>query len=368
MIVPQVQGALAKLVQQNRAITLDKVIQQQKARLHMQVQAAALEKSLDGDIADMADHFSIDEPLARQFDAVMQSRGATFEADFMTVWGHLEKSEDPSDTLLLCIRELAEGTFITKSKRHSDIVNLCKDYRLDHMAERNLIEAMSIREREEDSNIGRDLEKLEEHLAHSSQPSKLISMKLKELRAGCNIGAVWHCCGDSKKKPRDRVKEVPLDGGIGIEGVRGQGAKHGTYKSYTDHELEQRDQELSRKSVSSNSGSGKMMTEEQALRFQHNMRQEAKSRSRHRERRDERDRSRSRGGGQSRGGRGGQDRHERREEQDRQERRDDRYRRDERDERDDRHGGSSREPRHPPRSRSRGNGAETGRRERHRRG
>lgn len=305
---------LDQLRERARAATLDAAVAQTKARLRLQVQAASLERPLDPDIADLTDHFHIDETLARSLDSVMQSRQKTFEADFMAVWEALDKAKDPAECLQKVIKDLADGSFVVKSTRHQEMVKLCADYKLDHMATRNLIEAMSIREREPGSNIRRDLEQIEVHLAHSNAPSKLISMKLKEIRGGCNIGAVWHCCGDSKKKPRERAKEPPLDGGIGIEGVRGHGSRNGTYKSYTDHELEQRDRELDRKSGSSGSSSGVMMTEEQALRFQHSMRREERSRSdsrrshaRHRQerrsrsRREERQqRSRSRGG-QARG-------------------------------------------------------------------
>merc|ERR1712151_1100024 len=99
---------------------------------------------------------------------------------------------------------------------------------------------------------------------HSSAPSKLISMKLKEMRSGCNLGAVWHCCGDSKRKVREReIKETTVDNGPGIEGVYkgsfkpGQGSQRVPQRSYTDHELQQR-------FGKSASGSSGLMNEEQA--------------------------------------------------------------------------------------------------------
>lgn len=293
---------------QARAASLGAALQQQQARVQIQAasQAQALERPLDPDIADLADHFHLDETLARSLEAALESRGETYESDFLAVWEALEKAHEPAEALVGLIRRLIDGTFIVKSKKHNDIVKLCETYKLDNMATNNLIAAMAIRERDPDNDIDRDLDHLEVHLAHSNAPSKLISMKLKEIRAGCNIGAVWHCCGDSKKKPREKPKEAPVDGGIGIEGVRGRASGKGTYKAYTDHELEQRDYELNRKFGGSGS-SATMMTEAQALNFQHTMRRERRpkrspSRRNYSSRREDRSyRSRSRGGGHGRG-------------------------------------------------------------------
>lgn len=338
---------------QVRVATLGAAVAQQTARLQQQVRASSLERKMDPDIADLADHFCIDEQLARSLDAAMHSRTDTFEQDFLTVWEHLEKAKEPADLLVNLIRDLVNGTFVAKSRKHKDIVNLCEAYKLDHMATRNLIEAMGIRERAGE-NIGRDLEHLEVHLAHSNAPSKLISMKLKEIRGGCSIGAVWHCCGTpgksksgkgKEKGGRQREESPPLDGGIGIEGVRGQGSKKANYlKSYSDHDLEQRDDELNRKFGKSAGGSSRqpqMMSEKEALSFQHNMRndtirREEKEKRRRDDSREKKRRDDSRS--PSRQARPAKRRDDRRGERD--------DRRDERDERDE---GQYRE-----RSRSRG--------------
>lgn len=305
LVGEQARAAARLQVVQLQAAQLEAAVAQQRAQLQVdqfrrQAQAANDQPRLDPDIADLADHFNLDESLARALDTVMQNRAETFEADLLTLWDILERAENPAGTLTESIGQLASGTFVAKSKTHDDVVNFCKKYELDHTATKNLIEALAVRERDHEANIRKDLERLAVHMEHSSAPSKLISMKLKEIRGGCNIGAVWHCCGDSRKRGRDKLKEPPPDGGPGLEGVhgpdRGFRQRQGTYKSYTDRELVQR-------FGSSSDRTEGLMTEEQAMNFQRTMRLEdaaarhdqSRSRSkRSRGRRRRRSRSRSR--------------------------------------------------------------------------
>jgi len=320
LVGEQARAAARLQAVQVQAAQLEAAVAQQRAQLQVdqfrrQANAASQQPRLDPDIADLADHFSLDESIARALDAVMQNRGETFEVDMLTLWDMLERSDNPSATLTEKIGELASGTFVAKSKTHDDVVSFCRRYELDHTATKNLIEALAVRERDHEANIKKDLERLAVHMEHSSAPSKLISMKLKEIRGGCNIGAVWHCCGDSRKRGREKVKEPPPDGGPGLEGVhgpdRGFRQRQGAYKSYTDRELVQR----FGAGVHDRLESGGLMTEAQAMNFQRHMRQEeaalqSRSQSRSRSRRSRgrrgrrsggRSRSRSRSGGRRRG-------------------------------------------------------------------
>mmetsp|Transcript_48052 Transcript_48052/g.134164 ORF Transcript_48052/g.134164 Transcript_48052/m.134164 type:complete len:321 (-) Transcript_48052:122-1084(-) len=297
----QAQAAAQVHTAQLQAAVAAQRAQLQAAQFQQQAQAAS-KKPLDPDIADLADHFNIEESLARWLDNVMQNRMETFEADIMTLWELLETVPNPAATLLDKIEELANGTFVTKTKTHKDIVKFCRKYELDHMATKNLIEALAVRERDHDCDTQRDMDKLAVHLEHSSAPSKLISMKLKELRGGCNIGAIWHCCGDSRKR-REKVSDVPPEKSPGIEGVRDKCStrRQGVYKSYTDHDLVQRF------TASSSGNAAGLMTEEQAKNLQKKMRddeasarQRRSSRSRSRRSRSRRRRSRSRSARRSR--------------------------------------------------------------------
>lgn len=262
---------------------LKTVLAAQQSKLQGQTQALNHQAPLDPDIADLVDNFHISDQLARQLNKVMAGRADTFENDVLTLWDVLEQADNPNEALTEKLDELARGNFVARSKHHDDMVKLCEKYKLDETASRCLIDAMYVREREPDANIRKDLEQLAVHLEHSFAPSKLISMKLKEIRGGCNIGAVWHCCGDRKRKQPERTRSPPMDGGIGIEGVRDcRPRRQATmYKSYTDHDLEQRDHEIDKRVGGGRADKSQgLMTEEQALNFQRSMRRERASPSR----------------------------------------------------------------------------------------
>merc|ERR1711920_520466 len=105
------------------------------------------------------------------------------------------------------------------------------------------------------SNIDQDLKILGVHLENSNAPSKLVSMKLKDIRAGYKLGNCVYA----------REKEIAVsaeDGGPSVDGARNSRQKAG----YSDRELTHRFGAVSTQD-------GVMMTEEQALNFQRSMRQ-----------------------------------------------------------------------------------------------
>merc|ERR1719245_1852526 len=212
-VTKQAQGAAQNQVAQLAQALATQRQQLQVVQFQRQAEAAAALGTLDPDVADLVDHFNIEEVLSRRLNNALKNRADTFEDDVLTLWDTLERSKNPTVTLSDEIDKLTNGTFVTQSKTHNKVVEFCEKYELDHMATRNLIEALAVRERDHETSVKRDLDKLAVHMEHSNAPSKLISMKLKEIRAGCNIGAVWHCCGDSRKRCREKVKEPPPDGG-----------------------------------------------------------------------------------------------------------------------------------------------------------
>merc|ERR1711920_109694 len=116
------------------------------------------------------------------------------------------------------------------AKCHDAVKAFCKLYRLDQGATDKLIDSMSVRERKFGSNIEQDLKILGVHLENSNAPSKLVSMKLKDIRAGYKLGNCVYA----------REKEIAIaqkDGGPSLDGVRGSRPQKA---NYTDAELSHR--------------------------------------------------------------------------------------------------------------------------------
>ncbi|CAK0869995.1 unnamed protein product, partial [Prorocentrum cordatum] len=171
-----------------------------------------------------------------------------------------------------------------------------------------------VRERIHGVDVQADLNVLETHLGHSSAPSKLISMKLKDMFDGCEIGGTWPCCAHRPRKKKkgaadsdetsstSRARRIKAAGSKkdrragrdegGAGGITGRrqhrpGGKEilekNTYGSFTDVELDRRF------GAQAGGDSGKnLMTEEEAMRFQESLRGSKAGRSR--------SRGRSRGG------------------------------------------------------------------------
>merc|ERR1719476_829218 len=116
-------------------------------------------------------------------------------------------------------------------------------HRLDKGAATKLEEAMSMREAM-GKDVDKDLFLLDEHLAASNAPSKLVSMKLDALRKGFNIG---HCIYSREPMPGNQ--------GPGVDGVFNK--RDGRPLGYTDADLDRRFAESERMSGTG----GKLMDE-----------------------------------------------------------------------------------------------------------
>lgn len=164
--------------------------------------------ALDPDIAELADHFSISDRQAWLLHEVMQNRKETFAEDLDAVWNALEKGEDePVVVLAKKITELRSGNRLARGDTMEEVAKVARKYKLDEGAASNLAKAMEVRERIHGTDILADLKLLKTHLDHSSAPSKLISVKLKDMFDGCEIGGTWPCCARRPRKKTERRRQ-----------------------------------------------------------------------------------------------------------------------------------------------------------------
>mmetsp|Transcript_2145 Transcript_2145/g.6520 ORF Transcript_2145/g.6520 Transcript_2145/m.6520 type:complete len:388 (-) Transcript_2145:345-1508(-) len=199
---------------------------------------------IDPDIQELAYTFSIDPGLTQRLNDIMiEERQRTWEQDIARLYEILKDAHTPAAMLNLKLRDMEKGTFVGKAKCQSKVREFAQKHRLDKGASTKLEEAMSMREA-----MGKDVEKdmflLDEHLAASNAPSKLISMKLDSLRKGFNIG---HCVYSREPMPGNQ--------GPGVDGVFDKrGGKRAL--GYTDADLGKRfaEQDI-------NSGGGQLMDE-----------------------------------------------------------------------------------------------------------
>lgn len=251
-------------------------------------------REIHPEILDFCYHFNIDESLALALDEAMEDRRHCFDIDMKHLWELAEQCPQPVLMLRGKIKEIESGRFVAKAKTHDEVVDFCKKHRLDKGATTKLIESMAIRERDHKTNIKMDLQVLGIHLQNSNAPSKLVSMRLKDIRSGYALG---HCV-----YMKEELTQPADQGGPSVDGKRPKKLDRSGYS----------DQELQKRFGAESSRGGAMMTEEQARNFQKSMRKEAerkksrsrsRSRGRKRSRSRRRSRSRSRSRGRRRGGR-----------------------------------------------------------------
>jgi len=222
------------------------------------------EPRLHPKVIALCQQFNFDERLAWKIQEVMTERrddfGTSTTQDCVLLEEELGKVRDPHVDVLPKLREMTQGRYFCKAENRELVVQFCKEHRLDKGATAKLIDAMQVREKKYGTNIEQDLKILGVHLDNSNAPSKLISMKLKDIRAGYKLGNCIFA----------RAKEiaVPTDaGGPGLDG--GCGVRTGkTAARYSDQDLINR----FASSATRESGGGVMMTEEEAKNFQKKMR------------------------------------------------------------------------------------------------
>merc|ERR1719379_162384 len=131
------------------------------------------------EVAELAEHFGIDERATRALDQEMKKRMPTFEEDMQALCVGLEGARNPSGLLMLKIKDMTQGLFRGMSALDRDVQDFAKKHKLDAQAAVKLAEVLDKR-----GNPQEDMVKIGKHLERSNKPSALMMMLLRDLRDG----------------------------------------------------------------------------------------------------------------------------------------------------------------------------------------
>lgn len=136
--------------------------------------------TIDPDVQDLADHFGLEERIARELDAELKNRPATWEGDLVALWDILEDARNPPGLLRLKIEEMQANTFIGQPTMDKDIKEFKRKYKLDDQATRKLAEVLQKRPETREQ----DVEIMHRHLETSNKPSARVMMIFGKWKTG----------------------------------------------------------------------------------------------------------------------------------------------------------------------------------------
>lgn len=187
LMTPQYQLTAAGQLAQAQQLGQLAQAQGQLMQMHSFEQASQAYEQLtnatpEPEVADLAQHFKLDERIMKDLDVQIKKRKGTIDDDIKALYEILEGARNPAGLLRVKIREMEEGTFRGTLTPDRDIEDLSRKLGLDVQASAKLAEVLSKRE-----DRKRDLRQIAKHLELSNKPSSLVMLMLKDLRAGNQI-------------------------------------------------------------------------------------------------------------------------------------------------------------------------------------
>jgi len=141
---------------------------------------------VDPDVADLCDHFQIEDRIMLKLHEAMRSRHATFEGDIAGLWESLQGARCPAGMLMAKIRHMQDGTFIGKVDPPKDVLKIIEKYRLDEDARTKLTDFICKRP----LTAKDDLFEIERRLENSGRPSAVVMTMIVALQRGNKLPEV----------------------------------------------------------------------------------------------------------------------------------------------------------------------------------
>merc|ERR1719464_395389 len=135
---------------------------------------------VDPDVAELCEHFSIEDRIMLKLNEVMRERHGTFVGDLEKLWDELEGARSPAGLLMAKIKQMQEGTFVGKVKPPREVQRLIEKYRLDQDARNKLTGFICSRP----GSAREDLHEIERRLETSGNPSATVMTMMVKLHRG----------------------------------------------------------------------------------------------------------------------------------------------------------------------------------------
>lgn len=138
---------------------------------------------MDPDIADLCDHYEIEERVMLILNDAMKGRPETFSADILGLWESLATARSPAGLLMAKIRMMKEGTFVGKVDPPPDVKRVIQKFRLDEDARTKLTDFYCKRP----NTCTADLFEIERRLENSGKPSAVVMTMIMALQKGTKL-------------------------------------------------------------------------------------------------------------------------------------------------------------------------------------
>eukprot|EP00929_Paragymnodinium_shiwhaense_P027880 TRINITY_DN16267_c0_g2_i1.p2 TRINITY_DN16267_c0_g2~~TRINITY_DN16267_c0_g2_i1.p2 ORF type:complete len:291 (-),score=46.49 TRINITY_DN16267_c0_g2_i1:113-985(-) len=177
--------------------------------------------TVDPDVADLCDHYEIEDRIMLMLDATMKSRRETFEGDILGLWEALKTARSPAGLLCAKIRHMKEGTFVGKVAPPPEVKKVIEKYRLDEDARTKLTDFILKRP----ATATSDLFEIERRLENSGRPSAVVMTMIVALQKGGKLPEIRFNAPAPHRDYGDLDKRGARDGKDG--GGRGRSRERG---------------------------------------------------------------------------------------------------------------------------------------------
>lgn len=171
---------------------------------------------IDPDVAEMCEHFGIEDRIMLKLNEAMRGRHDSFGADLEKLWEELGSARSPAGLLMAKIKQMEEGNFVGRIEPPKDVKRLIDKYRLDNDARTKLTGFICSR----GTTMKDDLAEIERRLETSGNPSATVMTMIVKLHRGEKLPEPF------KAAPHRDFAQLGAGGGKGgRDGSRGRGER-----------------------------------------------------------------------------------------------------------------------------------------------